>query len=113
MSQGLLHGVRLNLDVERMVRDNFTTVLIRRPSSGVDAQVASFRTRIAQATAAVASRDTRSIPGDAPSLYYVMPVPDATVLEMGDTVWAESARYRVVAVDSLPGGDQAILEGIQ
>jgi len=113
MANGFLHGLRLARDVQHMVRDSFLTVVVLRPVSGSDERVACFQTRIAQATSAIALRDKRPLQGDAPDQHYVMPVPDASDVKNGDTVWAGDDRYRVIAVDGLPPGRQAILEGIQ
>lgn len=108
---GLLHGVRIAGDVQRMVMDNFVTVVLRRPVSGVDSFVTAFRTRIAMTATPTATRDARAVIGDAPAQYYTMPC-YAYDVRPDDTVWAGNARYRVVGVDQLPGGGQALLQGI-
>lgn len=113
MGNGILWGVRIPHDVDTMVRDSYVTVSIVRVVAGSDANVAVFSTRIAQATSAIASRDKRPLPGDAPDLYFVMPIPDASDVKPGDSVWVGTTRYRVTSVDALPGGRQAMLEGIQ
>jgi hypothetical protein len=75
-------------------------------------RVAAFQTRIAIVSSAALGRDVQRVQGNAAHTFRVMNVPTEVTLRTDDEVWDGSARYRVVSLDIVPNGSQALLRAV-
>lgn len=93
--------------------DRYVYAQVFRGRRGSETQVAGFHTRLAAADSATLSRDQRAVLGDTAPQAQVLYAPDHADIQKSDEVWVDGQRYRVIAVDALPGTRQVLVQSIQ
>lgn len=117
MSHSRLPIGRMRITTRQITRDHYRRIVVWRGQTGSEVRVVEFEGRIAPVSRGTSGRDVRRVQGDSSPQQYVVAVEAAWGIVKGDEMWADAdggpQRYRVVAVDSLPHGQQAILEFLQ
>lgn len=113
MTNGRLHRGLLRRAVRAIRADNYVHAQVLRGRQGSETRVADFQTRIAATNTSALSRDRQIVIGDVATQVYVIDAPEGLDLRKGDEVWAAGARYRIIAVDAVPGMQQIIAQHIQ
>lgn len=93
--------------------DVYVYAQVYRGRRGSEAAVADFQARIAAVSAAALSRDQQAVVGDSAAQVYVISAPEGLPVQKGDEIWTGAGRYRLIAVDALPGEQQLLAFSIQ
>jgi len=113
MTNGRLNQSLIRRDGAFVRADVYVYAQVYRGRRGSETVVGDFQARIAAVSASALSRDQQAVIGDSAAQVYVISAPLGSPVQKGDEIWTGTGRYRVIAVDILPGEQQVIAQSIQ